>query len=265
MRSSPLASAECRRWHLGARCRHAAAGAPCRTQESGGCRTSLPFSPRPTRSSGDWWSAWGRAVVKQPALVLSDCATPLAARLAGETIGRDAPARQLKLRTASSPASAIGDLGRMERGGVVNSVRVLVEPPGDLLTAIDGRQCSSLAKLQSDPRIGESRRSPRRFRRLVDDECVRAASGPRPQIADVARCASDSHRRRCPRSAVDFTAISALVRELRGPETVRVAGLGGIRIRIGGIPALNVDYEDAISSRLVRTIALVIGLTLTSR
>ena len=51
------------------------------------------------------------------------------------------------------------------------------------------------------------------------------------------------------------------VRELRRLAVADLIGMPGAKISIGGIPALNADYENAVGDRLPRVIALVVAAT----
>jgi hypothetical protein len=51
------------------------------------------------------------------------------------------------------------------------------------------------------------------------------------------------------------------VRELRRLAVADLLGMRGAKISIGGIPALNADYKNAVGDRLPRVIALVVAAT----
>jgi RND superfamily putative drug exporter len=52
------------------------------------------------------------------------------------------------------------------------------------------------------------------------------------------------------------------VRDLRRADLAVFAGLPGARLRIGGLPAFAVDYEDAVAGRFRAMVGLVVGGTL---
>src|SRR4029079_15422316 len=64
-----------------------------------------------------------------------------------------------------------------------------------------------------------------------------------------------------PHEAVEFNDLTSFVRDLRhhAPD---LTGMGDARILIGGMPAFNADYSDAIAGRLPVLIALIVGGTL---
>jgi RND superfamily putative drug exporter len=56
--------------------------------------------------------------------------------------------------------------------------------------------------------------------------------------------------------------VAAFVRELRRADPVALTGLPGARLRVGGLPAFNADYEDAVGGRMWPVVALVVATTL---
>lgn len=212
-----------------------------------------------------WWRAWGRRVVAHPVLVFVVAAIPLVA-LAWQATRLDASLpRGNWLPRGIESGLAIGDLSRMQRGGVVNSVRVLVELPrdADLFTRRGWAAVQRLTALvASDPRVA---RVGSITTAIPVDSLSLLAFSLLPERARQTLMSPDARAtviEAIPRDALEFNVITALVRDLRKADVVRAAGLEGIRVRVGGIPALNADYEDAINSRFARIIALVIGLTL---
>jgi RND superfamily putative drug exporter len=59
-----------------------------------------------------------------------------------------------------------------------------------------------------------------------------------------------------PSAGMDF------VRELRRNGAARLTGLPNATMDIGGLPALNVDYESSINGKFLAVIGLVVGLTM---
>ena len=52
------------------------------------------------------------------------------------------------------------------------------------------------------------------------------------------------------------------MREIRRDDVAAIAGLAGAGLRVGGLPAFNVDYEDAIRHSMGLIVLIVIGATL---
>jgi RND superfamily putative drug exporter len=65
-----------------------------------------------------------------------------------------------------------------------------------------------------------------------------------------------------PRQGLAWTDAGHLVRDIRGANAAALTGLGGARVEVGGVPAFNADYEDAIKSTLGSVVIGVICTTL---
>jgi RND superfamily putative drug exporter len=65
-----------------------------------------------------------------------------------------------------------------------------------------------------------------------------------------------------PRQGLAWTDAGHLVRDIRGANVPALTGLGGARVEVGGVPAFNADYEDAIKSTLGSIVIAVICTTL---
>jgi len=216
----------------------------------------------PLRAS---WRAWARGVVAHPVLVLIVATIPLAA-LAwhARRISSTLPRGNWLPRGIES-GLAIGDLQRMDRGGLTNSIRVMVELPrgANLFTSAGFTEVRRLTTLlASDPRIARVSSITEAF--PVDSLSLTTYSYL-PERAQRTLMSPDGRTtviEGMPADSIDFSAVTALVRDLRRSTAVHAAAPPGVRIRVGGMPALNVDYEDAITSRFTRLILLVVGLTL---
>jgi RND superfamily putative drug exporter len=65
-----------------------------------------------------------------------------------------------------------------------------------------------------------------------------------------------------PKPGLGAAEAAALVRKIRADDAATLAGLAGARLRVGGLPAFNVDYEDAIRQSMPLIVLIVIGATL---
>jgi putative drug exporter of the RND superfamily len=65
-----------------------------------------------------------------------------------------------------------------------------------------------------------------------------------------------------PRQRLTATDAAAMVREFRAADLTAITGLAGVHLELGGVPAFNVDYENAIKHSLGLVVLLVIGATL---
>src|ERR1700734_1568340 len=119
----------------------------------------LPFTPRldsqRAARTGNRWRQWGKVIVAHPWLALFLAGTPL---LLLSWQGRrrgTSPPRGDWLPQAAESVHALHALERMDRGGVVESLRVIVELPADSIAQTDAgwNAIDSLSKrLAADPR-----------------------------------------------------------------------------------------------------------------
>ncbi len=210
------------------------------------------------------WHRWGAWVVAHPIRVLILAGVPLlllasqAARL-----NIDLP-RGDWLPRGTESVRAVHDLEAMGRRGVVDTVRVIVELPAG---ATVGEETGWAAirhlgeALGDDPRIDRVR--------AVTSLAGAAAIGPQliellptsVRQAFVSRDGRATLVEVIPRGTVEASELTRFVRELRALEPAELTGLPGTRLRIGGLPAFNAEYEDAIEGWLPSVIGLVVLAT----
>ncbi len=228
----------------------------------------MPFIPKLDSSraaqGADHWRQWGRLIVAHPRLALGmagACLLLLAWQI--RRIDTSLP-RGDWLPDAAESVHALRALERMGRGGVVESLRVLVELPSDSIAQSDAgwNVLDRLTKkLASDPRcyraisvtsLAESNRSS-----LIDlsRETRRTflSSDGRAALIEVVPAASVSLR-----DQVNW------VRELRKIGAPALTGEPGATLLVGGIPALNADYETIVWDHLPQVAGLVVGGTMLS-
>jgi len=226
----------------------------------------LPFTPKldahRAERTGIRWRQWGKVIVAHPWLALLLAGTPLL--LLAWQVGRldTSLPRGDWLPQESESVHALHTLHQMNRSGVVEALRVIVELPTDSIaqTDVGWNVLDRLTKrLASDPRsdrvisitsIAESNRSSlvnltRETRRSFLSSDGRAA------LLEVIPASSLSLR-----DQVNW------VRELRKTGAFALTGVPGATLLVGGIPALNADYETIIRDRFPSVMALVVGGTL---
>lgn len=228
-------------------------------------RGRVPWISADGNPMSEWWRAWARQVVARPVLVLMVSAVPLGA-LAWQArrLNPELPRGNWLPRGIES-GLAMGDLIRMHRGGVVNTVRVLVELP-PTLSLFDSAGWAAAQRLTAaiaaDPRVARvasvttafpAARTPPQALALLPSGAQRTLMS-RDWRATVIEAT--------PRDSLDFNALTVLARDLRRMDAAAVAGAAGVHVRVGGLPALNADYVDAINSRFIEVVSLVIILTL---
>ena len=208
------------------------------------------------------WRQWGKLIVAHPWLAIFLAGVPLLL-LASQTARLDTsvPRGDWLPRTAES-VRALHSLERMNRTGIVYSLRAVLDLPTDSIAQTDAAWNALdrfTKKLANDPRsdrvlsitsMAESNRSvlgnlPRETRRTFLSRDGRAA------LIEI-----------LPATSVSLNDQVNWVRELRRTDVAALTGMPGATLRIGGIPALTADYQTSVRDRFVSVILLVVGGTL---
>src|ERR1700677_674167 len=212
--------------------------------------------------TGNRWRQWGKAIVAHPWLALFLAGTPLLL-LAWQVTRLDTSLpRGDWLPQAAESVHALHTLERMDRGGVVESLRVIVELPTDSIAQTDAGwdALDRLSKrLATDPRCD----------RVISITTL--AQSNRSSLTDLSRetrrtfLSSDGRAALLeviPASSVSLRDQVSWVRELRKTGAPALTGVPGATLLVGGIPALNADYETIIRSHFPPVMELVVGGTL---
>src|SRR5208283_4227407 len=217
---------------------------------------------RRAAQTGNRWRHWGKVIVAHPWLALFLAGTPLLFLAA--QVGRldTSLPRGDWLPQAAESVHALHTLERMDRGGVVESLRVIVELPADSIAQTDAgwNALDRLTKrLAGDPRSG----------RVISIATI--AESNRSSLLDLSRetrrtfLSSDGRAaliQVLPASSVSLRDQVKWVRELRKTGALALTGVPGATLLVGGIPALNADYETIIRDLFPSVTALVVGGTL---
>jgi putative drug exporter of the RND superfamily len=226
----------------------------------------MPFTPRldadrPARM-GNRWRKWGEVIVAHPWLALVLAGAPLLV-LAWQATRLDTSVPKGDwLPGSAESVHALHTLEQMDRAGVVYSMRVLVELPTDSIAQTDAgwNALDRLSKrIASDPRCA----------RVISITTI--AEGNRASLTDLSR---ETHRtflssdgraallEVLPAGSVSLRDQVNWVRELRKTGAATLTGVPGATLQIGGIPALNADYQTIVRDRFVPVTAMVVGATL---
>jgi putative drug exporter of the RND superfamily len=226
----------------------------------------MPFTPsldeKRAERTGKRWRKWGELIVAHPLLALFLAGTPLLL-LAWQ-------ARRLDTRVPSGdwlPESAesvqaLHLLERMDRAGVVYSMRVVIELPVDSIAQTDAGWNAidrATRQIESDPRCD----------RVISITTL--AAGNRASLTDLTRetrrtfLSSDGRAALLevlPRDSVSLRDQVTWVRDLRKTGAPSLTGVSGTTLRVGGIPALNADYQTIVEEHVAPVMSLVVGGTL---
>ena len=214
-------------------------------------------------ASGNRWRAWGLRVSAHPWKSLFLAGAPLLL-LASQAFRLETglPTGHWLPENAES-VQALHALETMGRAGLVQSLRVVLElPPGTRVPSEIGWQ--ALDRLSQ--RLAVDRRAERV---LSLPTLLGPGRGPAflsflPESTRRSFLRADERAALLevlPASDVTPSQQEEWVRELRRTGAPELCGLEGTSLRIGGIPALNADYEAVIGGRLLPVMALVVGGT----
>ena len=207
------------------------------------------------------WRRWGKVIVAHPWLAIFLAGVPLLL-LASQAVRLDTNVPKGDwLPSAAESVRALHTLEKMDRVGIVYSLRVILELPDSIAQTDAGWNALDRfsKRLASDPRsqrvislttMAESDRSglgnlPRETRRTFLSRDGRAA------LIEV-----------LPATSVSVNDQVTWVRELRKTGAAALTGVPRATLRIGGIAALTADYQTIVRERFFSVIALVVGGTL---
>ena len=208
------------------------------------------------------WRCWGKVIVTHPWLAIFLVGTPLVLlALQAARLDTNVP-RGDWLPSQAESVRALHTLEKMDRVGIVYSLRVILELPTDSIAQTD-TGWSALdrfsKRLASDPRAD----------RVISLTSI--AESDRSGLGNLSRETLRTFLSRDGRAALievlPATSVSLndqvnWVRELRKTGAVALTGVPGATLRIGGIPALTADYQTIVRDRFVSVIVLVVGGTL---
>jgi RND superfamily putative drug exporter len=226
----------------------------------------MPFTPRldadRAARTGTRWRQWGKTIVAHPWLALLLAGVPLL--LLGwqaKHLNTSVPNGDWLPESAES-VQALHALERMDRTGIVYSLRIIVNLPGDSIAESD-------AGWDAINRISKSLASDPRCARVISITTM--AAGNRAAFTDLSRetqrtfLSSDGHAALLevlPATSVSLRDQVDWVREIRKTGGAALTGVPGATLEIGGIPALNADYQTIVTKHFVPVTAMVVGATL---
>ena len=238
-------------------------------------RVRLPDKRLKTRESlcaaSERWVRWGSIITRRPWTALLVAGVPLLIlSFQARRISPGIPDHN-SLPAAAESVQALHTLQRMGRSGIVQGLRVVLElpPQSPPLSPAGWLAVSHLTKhFQSDPRAEE----------VVSLPTLTGMSDTADAVHDV----PESFRKSFLRSDGQATLIELLptatltpnaqvqwVRDVRSSDVAAITGVPGAVLRVGGVPALEADYDAVVKERLPKVVlgvvlgswlALMIGL-----
>jgi RND superfamily putative drug exporter len=225
----------------------------------------LPFAPKldahRAEHTGIRWRRWGNVIVAHPWIALVLAGTPLLL-LAFQVRHLDTSVPQGDwLPQSAESVQGLHALQDMDRGGIVESLRIIVELPQDSIAQTDAgwNALDALTKrLATDPRTD----------RVIS--LTTLAEGNRASLPELSRqtrrtfLSSDGRAaflEVLPKGSVSLRDQVDWVRELRKLGAPALTGVPGSTLLVGGIPALNADYETIVRKHFPFVMSLVVGGT----
>jgi len=228
-------------------------------------------TPESLRAASERWVRWGSIVTRRPWTALLVAGIPLLIlAFQGRRISPGIPDRDA-LPAAAESVHALHTLQGMGRSGIVQSLRVVLELPRQSppLSPTGWLAVSRLTKhFQSDPRAQE----------VLSLPTLTGMSDTANDVDNVPEAIRKSFLRAdgqatllevLPTAALSPNEQIQWVREVRSSDVAAITGLPGAVLRVGGVPALDADYDSVVRQWLPRVIlgvllgsllALLIGL-----
>ena len=213
------------------------------------------------------WNRWADAVTRHPGRVLAVCGLPVCL-LAWQArrLNIDLPRGDWLPREMES-AVALRSLQTMGRGSVINTIRLTLElPPG--VSALDDSGWTATMRvarwLVADSAVERVRSLPGLIAPMgnaMPRDTLLAMLPAAVRRSFVSEDGKLALLEVVPRETSTPRDLSALVRRLRGADTVLASSAGRARLLVGGLPAFNYDYERAVAGRFAQVIVLIIGAT----
>jgi putative drug exporter of the RND superfamily len=227
-------------------------------------RVRLPDAPSKTPESlcaaSARWVRWGSLITRRPWVALLAAGIPLlilafqATRLSPGIPDRDS------LPAAAESVRALHTLQGMGRSGIVQSLRVILElpPQSPPLSPAGWLALSRVTKrFQNDPRAQE----------VLSLPTLTGMSDAADAVNDVPEGIRKSFLRTDGQATlIELLPISTLspneqirwVRELRSSDVAAISGVPGTVLRVGGVSALDADYDSVVAEWMPRVVGCVV-------
>ena len=226
-------------------------------------RVSIPDGRSKTRdlcAASERWVRWGGIVTRWPWTALLVAGIPLlilafqARRISPGIPDHDS------LPAAAESVQALHTLQSMGRSGIVQGLRVILElpPQSPPLSPTGWLATTRITKrFQSDPRAEE----------VLSLPTLTGMSDTADAVNDVPEPIRKSFLRSDGRATlIELLPTAALspneqvqwVRDVRSSDVAAMTGVPGAVLRVGGVPALEADYDLVVKERLPKVVLLVV-------
>jgi RND superfamily putative drug exporter len=235
-------------------------------------RPARPFTTRESLcAASERWVRWGSIITRRPWTALLVAGIPLLLlAFQARKISPGIPDHD-SLPAAADSVKALRTLQSMGRSGIVQSLRVVLElpPQSPPLSPAGWLALSRLTKrFQDDPRAAE----------VLSLPTLTGMSDTADAVNDVPEAIRKSFLRTdgqatlielLPTSTLSPNQQIRWVREVRSSDVASLTGVPGAVLRVGGVSALDADYDSVVKERLPKVVlgvvlgsllALLIGL-----
>src|ERR1700722_9838726 len=211
-------------------------------------------------AASERWVQWGCIITRRPWIALLVAGIPLLIlAFQARKISPGVPDRHSLPATAQS-VQALHTLQKMGRSGIVQSLRVILQLPPDSppLSPAGWLAVSRLTqRFQSDPRAEE----------VLSLPTLTGMSDTAGAVDDVPGPIRKSFLRNdgqatlielLPTATLSPNEQIRWVREVRSSDVATITGVPGAVLRVGGVPALEADYDSVVKERLPKVVFGVI-------
>jgi RND superfamily putative drug exporter len=211
------------------------------------------------------WRRWGVRVVRHPWLALALGGLPMVLLAAQAWRLQTGPVRGDWLPSNPESVRAVQRLEDMGRGNVVQTLRVLLTLPASAPVGSPEGWTAARRLSQAfehDPRIARVHSAAKeaavgitraRVKELVDDGSI--SRDERSVLYELLPAVTSSDPMNLRADA------EGLSRSIQASDAALLTGVPGSAIAVGGLPAINSQFEDAISGRLQSVVELVMVVT----
>jgi len=210
------------------------------------------------------WRWWGHAVASRPWRVLVAGAAPMLA-LSWQARRMDASRPNLEALSASMESTrGLQALRAMGKGGLVETIHVLVELPrgAGVLTDRGWQAVSRISQsLVADGRVASVQSLPSLTRARRPSASLLTIIPPQLWGQYISRDERAALIEVVPKDRTAPDRLMQLVRDIRHGDAGSVSGLPGTRLLVGGLPAGDVENQDAIGGNFAAVVSIVIGGT----